>query len=156
MSSPVDSANLLIKLYELRREPTMRDARDCFARDYNPTSFDEILAALAGPNSGRFRMVSSYWDMAASFVNNGAIDEQMFNDANGEQVVVFAKLEPFVAEYRQRMGSDSYFAQLEKLVMKRPGAKDILAATRDRFRAMPAARQAATASTLAASQADRR
>ena len=53
-------------------------------------------------------MVTSYWDMAASFVTNGAIDEQMFNDANGEQLVVFAKLEPFVAEYRTRMGNPSY------------------------------------------------
>ena len=98
MSSPADSANLLIKLYELRREPTMREARAWFAYDFNPSSVDEIMATLAGPDSGRFRMVSSYWDMAASFVNNGAIDEQMFNDANGEQLVVFAKLEPFVAE----------------------------------------------------------
>jgi hypothetical protein len=143
VSSPVDSANLLIKLYELRREPTMRDARDWFARDFNPASFDEVMAVLAGPDSGRFRMVSSYWDMAASFVNNGAIDEQMFNDANGEQVVVFAKLEPFVAEYRQRLGSEAYFAQLEKLVMKRPGAKELMASTRERFRAMAAARHAA-------------
>jgi hypothetical protein len=139
----------LIKLYELRRDPVMREARDWFARDFNPTSFDEVMGALAGPNSGRFRMVSSYWDMAASFVNNGAIDEQMFNDANGEQVVVFAKLEPFVAEYRQRLGSESYFAQLEKLVMKQPGAKETLAATRERFRAMAAARRAVEASTLA-------
>jgi hypothetical protein len=144
VSSPVDSANLLLKLYELRREPTMREARDWFARDFNPTSIDEVMATLAGPNSGRFRMVSSYWDMAASFVNNGAIDEQMFNDANGEQVVVFAKLEPFVAEYRQRLGSQAYFAQLEKLVMKIPDAKNVLAATRDRFRAMAAARRQAT------------
>jgi hypothetical protein len=140
VSSPVDSANLLIKLYELRRDPVMRDARDWYAREFNPTSFDEVMAALAGPNSGRFRMVSSYWDMAASFVNNGAIDEQMFNDANGEHVLVFAKLEPFVAEYRQRLGSDAYFAQLEKLVMKQPGIKEVLAATRERFRAMAAAR----------------
>jgi len=140
VSSPVDSANLLIKLYELRRDPVMRDARDWYAREFNPTSFDEVMSALAGPNSGRFRMVSSYWDMAASFVNNGAIDEQMFNDANGEHVLVFAKLEPFVAEYRQRLGSDAYFAQLEKLVMKQPGIKEVLAATRERFRAMAAAR----------------
>jgi hypothetical protein len=149
VSSPVDSAKLLIKLYELRREPTMREARDWFARDFNPSSIDEVMGTLAGPNSGRFRMVSSYWDMAASFVNNGAIDEQMFNDANGEQVVVFAKLEPFVAEYRQRLGSESYFAQLEKLVTKRPGAKELLASTRERFRGMAEARRAAAAETPA-------
>ena len=60
--------------------------------------------------------------------------------------MVFAKLEPFVAEYRQRLGSESYFAQLEKLVMKHPGAKELMAATRERFRAMAAARRSPAAS----------
>src|SRR6478735_10101825 len=129
-----------MKLYDLRREPAMREARAWFAADFNPTTFEEVQQALRGPMSPQFRMVTSYWDMAASFVNNGAIDEQMFNDANGEHVLVFAKLEPFVAEYRQRLGSDAYFAQLEKLVMKQPGIKEVLAATRERFRAMAAAR----------------
>ena len=145
MSSPVDSAKLLIKLYELRREPTMREARTWFAFDFNPSSIDEVMGTLAGPNSGRFRMVSSYWDMAASLVNNGAIDEQMFNDANAEQFVVFAKVEPFVAAYREMMGNPGAWSHLEKAVMKTPGAKERLAATRERFRAMAAARRAAPA-----------
>ena len=72
-----------------------------------PTSIDDVMQALMGPNSGYFRMVTSYWDMAASFVLNGAIDEQMFNDANGEQLVVFAKMEPFLADYRTRIGYPS-------------------------------------------------
>ena len=141
MSSPYESADLLMKLYDLRREATMREARGWYFREFHPASADDMLATLGGPHSGHFRMVTSYWDMAASFVLNGAIDEQMFNDANGEQVVVFAKLEPFVAEYRQRLGSESYFAQLEKLVMKRPGAKELMASTRERFRAIAAARR---------------
>jgi hypothetical protein len=90
-------------------------------------------------------MVTSYWDMAASFVNNGAIDEAMFNDANAEQLVVFAKVEPFVTAYREMMGNPSAWAHLERLVMKTPGAKERLAAYRERFRAMAAARRAAPA-----------
>ena len=78
--------DLLLRLYELRREPTMREARNWFAREFNPDTADEVVQAMMGPNSGHFRMVTSYWDMAASFVLNGAIDEQMFNDANGEQL----------------------------------------------------------------------
>ncbi len=105
MSSPYESATLLIRLYELRREPTMREARNWFARSFNPTSSEDLLQAVSGPNSAHFRMVTSYWDMACSFVLNGAIDEQMFTDANGEHVVVFAKLEPFVGDYRARMGN---------------------------------------------------
>jgi hypothetical protein len=76
--------------------------------------------------------------MVASFVLNGAIDEQMFNDANGEQVVVFAKIEPFLAAYREKMGFPHYLGNLEKVVLSRPGAKDSLAALRERFRAMAA------------------
>jgi hypothetical protein len=140
LSSPHESAELLLKLYELRREATMREARAWFASQFNPSTFEEVQRTLAGPQSGHFRMVTSYWDMAASFVNNGAIDEQMFNDANGEQYVVFAKIEPFVEQYRQMMGNPHAWSQLEKLVMRTPGAADRLAGIRERFRKMAAAR----------------
>ena len=136
MSSPYESATLLIRLYELRRDPTMREARNWYARSFNPTNIDEVMQAVTGPTSAYFRMVTSYWDMASAFVLHGAIDEAMFNDSNGEQHVVFAKLEPFMAEYRSRMGNPAYLGSLEKLVMKSPGAKERLATLRERFRAM--------------------
>ena len=139
MSTPYESATLLIRLYELRREPTMREARAWYARSFNPGSVDDVVQAVAGPNSAHFRMVTSYWEMAASFVNNGAIDEQMFSDANGEHIVIFAKIQPFIEEYRQRTGFPHYLNNLEKLLMKTPGMPERLAATRERFRAMAAA-----------------
>jgi hypothetical protein len=142
-STPYESATLLLRLYELRREPTMREARNWFAREFNPSSIDDVVQALMGPNSGHFRMVTSYWDMAASFVLNGAIDEQMFNDANGEQIGVFAKMEPFLNDYRARMGNPKYLAQLEQIVMRRPGAKESLAAMREWFRQRAATAQRA-------------
>jgi len=145
VSSLYESADLLMKLYDLRREPAMREARAWFAADFNPTTFEEVQQALRGPTSPQFRMVTSYWDMAASFVLNSAIDEGMFNDANGEQFVVFAKVEPFIAEYRQMMGNPGALGHLEKIVMKTSGAKERLAALRERFRAMAAARRAAPA-----------
>jgi hypothetical protein len=138
-STPYESATLLIRLYELRREPTMRQARNWFALEFNPSTFDDVMQALMGPNSGHFRMVISYWDMVASFVLNGAIDEQMFNDANGEQIGVFAKMEPFLADYRTRIGNPRYLAQLEQVVMRRPGATEQLAAMREWFRSRAAA-----------------
>ena len=136
MSSLYESASLIIRLYELRRDSTMREARNWYARSFNPTTVDEVMQAVSGPNSAYFRMVTSYWDMACSFVLNGAIDATMFNDANGEQHVVFAKIEPFIGEYRTRMGNPAYLASLEKLVMKAPGAKERMVALRERFRAM--------------------
>jgi hypothetical protein len=63
----------------------------------------------------------------------------MFNDANGEHYVVFSKIEPFIAEYRARMGNPAYLASLEKLVMNAPHAKERMASIRERFRAMAAA-----------------
>jgi hypothetical protein len=79
-------------------------------------------------------MVTSYWDMAASFVLNGAIDEKMFTESNGEHVIVYAKMEPFLAEYREKMGNPNYYASIEQLVLKAPGIKERLASIRERFR----------------------
>ena len=138
-STPYESATLLIRLYELRREETMREARNWFGREFNPNTIDDVMQALMGPNSGHFRMVTSYWDMVASFVLNGAIDEQMFNDANGEQVGVFAKVEPYLTDYRARVGNPKYLSQLEQIVLRRPGAKEQLAAMREWFRSRAAA-----------------
>jgi hypothetical protein len=129
-----ESADLLLKLYELRREPTMREARTWYARSFNPDSLDDVMSALMGPNGAHFRMVTSYWDMAASFVLHGAIDEAMFNDANGEHLIVLAKIEPFLEAYRQQMGAPKAYASLETLVMQQPGARERLAGLRERFR----------------------
>jgi hypothetical protein len=141
VSSPYESADLLLKLYELRREPTMRQARQWFG-SFHPQTADDIGAVLRSEHSAYYRMVTSFWDMAASFVNNGAIDEKMFNDANGEQIFVFARLEPFLAEYRAKAGQPHYLAQLEQLIMRMPNAQERLAHMRERIRAMAAARAA--------------
>lgn len=141
-TAPYESADLLLKLYDLRRETKMREARTWFI-GFTPESADDLLATLQGPSSASFRMVATYWDMAASFVLNGAIDEQMFNDANGEHIAIFAKVYPFLAEYRERMQLPHYLKSLETVIMRMPNAKERLAATRERLKAMAAARAAA-------------
>jgi hypothetical protein len=138
-STPYESATLLIRLYELRRDPMMREARNWFTRSFHPSSIEEVMQTVSGPNSAHFRMVTSYWDMAASFVANGAIDEQMFTDANGEHVIVFSRMEPYLEEYRAKMGNSKYLGSLETIVMRMPDAKARLAALRERFRTMAAA-----------------
>ena len=84
-------------------------------------------------------MVTSYWDMAAALVLNGAIDEKMFNDTNGEQLGVFMKMQPFLADYRAKLGNPGYLANLEKVVLNRPGAVEMMAALRERLRSAAAA-----------------
>ena len=133
MSTPYESATLINRLYELRREETMREARGWYVREFHAASADDILQTLGSAHSGHYRMVTSYWDMAASFVLNQAIDEKMFNDANGEHLIVFAKIEPVLQEYREKVGNPSYLRSLERLTMRRPNAKEQMASIRQRF-----------------------
>lgn len=140
MSTPHESADLILKLYELRREERMREARDWFSR-FDPQSAQDVVAAVMNPQSSAFyRMVTSYWDMACSFVQNGAIDEAMFNAANGEHVFVFAKIEPHVAELRTMLNSPGMLKNLEAVVMRQPDAAAKLEAMRERSRRMAAMR----------------
>ena len=131
--SKQEDANLILKLYDLRREPVMREARNWFF-SFNPTSVAEYMDAMMGEHSGHLRMVISYWDMAASLVNNGAIDEQMFNDANGEQLFIFAKIEPILEELRQQWNQPDILKHFETLVRRVPENKEKLAAIRERIK----------------------
>jgi hypothetical protein len=76
----------------------------------------------------------SYWDMACSFVNNGAIDAQMFNDANGEHVFVYAKMEPFIPALREMTGAPHFLAHLEKVVKALPDYETRLEGVRMRIK----------------------
>src|SRR6266853_5473059 len=102
--SKQEEAGLILKLYELRRDDTMRKARDWYFRDFNPQSMADFNEAIFGEHSGHLRMVVSYWDMAAAFVNNGAIGLELFNDSNGEPIGVFSKIEPLLPEIRAAYG----------------------------------------------------
>jgi hypothetical protein len=132
MSTEHESMMGILKLYELRAEATMRQARNWFATGFYPESTRDILGALVGEHSAEFRMVASYWDMAAAFVVMGAIDEEMFNAINTEHVLVYAKLEPFLAELRAVPGVPPYLylKHLEPLVLRMPDAEARVAAMR--------------------------
>ena len=112
----------ILKLYELRRDEKMRTARAWFFSEFAPKSAMDIIGLYRGGEqaSANFRIVTSYWDMAASFVLNGAIDEKMFLDANSEQTFVYAKVQPFLAEIRGLFNEPEYLSHLEQLAMKIP------------------------------------
>jgi len=144
-------ADLILKLYELRREPVMREARSWFAT-FNPKSIGDITEVLTSDKSGYYRMVTSYWDMAAALVNNGAIDAQMFNDANGEHVFIYARLEPFVADIRAQ-GNRQFLVQLEKLVKEMPDIEERLKYVRERIQKLIEMAQMRAAAKAAAGDA---
>ncbi len=131
--SKQDEAGLILKLYELRREQTMRQARDWFFRDFHPESMNDFNEAMFSEHSGHLRMVLSYWDMAAALVNNGAISMELFNDANGEQIAVFSKLEPLLGELRAAYGPQ-FLHSFEKLIDATPDGHKKVAEARERMK----------------------
>jgi hypothetical protein len=142
-----EEADLILKLYELRREATMRKAREWYFLEFNPESIADFKESLLGEHSGHLRMIMAYWDMAAALVNHGAISRELFNDTNNEHFSVFAKLEPILAEARGLTGPQ-FLANLEKLIDATPQGRARLAAIRERMkgiRAEVAARQAQAA-----------
>lgn len=146
--SKQEEAGLILKLYELRREDTMRKARDWYFRDFNPQSMAEFTEAIFGEHSGHLRMVVTYWDMAAALVNDGAISLELFTTTNGEHIGVFTKIEPLLAQIRAAYGP-RFAVNLEKMIDATPDGRKQVAEFRERMnavRAQLAARQAQAAS----------
>ena len=134
--SKAKSADLIIKLYDLRREATMRKARD-WMFSFNPTTVEDFERTMMDPEVGGYlRMVLSYWEMAAAFVNHGAIDPELFYDTAGEHIGVFAKIEPFIAELRTKWQEPEAFKHLEKVIYDLPGGKEKLEKTRQWMKAI--------------------
>ncbi len=132
-----EEADLILKLYELRREGTMRQARDWFFREFNPESLADMNNAMFSEHSGHLRMVMTYWDMAAALVNHGAISVDLFSDTNGEHLSVFSKLEPLLGEMRASYGPQ-VLVNLEKLIDAMPNGRERVAAIRERMKGIRA------------------
>jgi len=135
MPTPFESALLNLKLYELRREPVLREARAWFLRDFNPDSLAELGEVVSGERNASFRMVLGYWDMAASLVTTGAIDATAFLAAHGEIFATFAKVQPFLDEIRRASSEPDFCTHLEKVVMADQNAGAIMLRRREAIRA---------------------
>ena len=95
--------DIILRLYELRREPVMREARKFMAFEFWPSSYEDLgkLFGAGGKEFAYFRQVTSYWDMALSFVARGALDPALFLDNCNEMIFVYAKLKPFLPQLRE-------------------------------------------------------
>lgn len=125
MDTKAQDALVIMKLYEIRSEARMREARAWFFSEFAPKSGKDIVRLLLSgeKQSAYYRMVASHWEVASSLVNNGGIDEKMFLEANTEHLAVFAKLQPFIIEIRETIGEPDYLAHLERLVMRVPNVE---------------------------------
>ena len=135
MPTPFESAQLNLQLFELRREPVLREARDWFLREFNPESFGDVVALARGERNASFRMVLGYWDMAASLVTTGAIDADAFRAAHGEIFATFSKIYLYLAELRTASGEPEFCKHLEAVVLSTPNAEAILRRRREAMNA---------------------
>jgi len=140
--TPFESAQLNLQLFDLRREPVLRDARSWFLLDFHPETLADFVAAITGERNASIRMVLGYWDMAASLVTMGAIDADAFRAAHGEMFATFAKVEPFLAEMRAAFKEPAFCRHFEEVVTGEPDAAAIMARRREGLRTLAAARSA--------------
>jgi hypothetical protein len=136
MSTAVESAQLNLKLFALRRDPVLREARGWFLGEFHPATFEDFTAIASGKRNASVRMVLGYWDMAASLVTFGAINAAMFRAAHTEIVATFAKVEPFLAQIRQTSGIPEFLQHVETVVRAMPGSAERVALLQEQFLAI--------------------
>ena len=129
------SADLILKLYELRRDPALREARHWYSTQFRPTGAAEMVSLyMSGATaSANLRMVTSYWEMACAMVNKGAIDQELFAKSNGEFIGFFSIIEPHLEELRAMINEPDLFGEWERVVRATPGAEEKLVARRRLF-----------------------
>ncbi len=142
-----EDAQLILQLYDLRREPVMRAARKYVVSELWPQNYDEFKAIVTGygtePNAC-FRQVLTYWNMVAAMVLRGAVNEDLFFDTNGEPYFLWAKFGHYIAQARKDQIDPEFLLHLEKL-MSKPQAKKRIKGLQERL----AARMAAAAAKAA-------
>ena len=111
-------AELILKLYEIRRETALRSARDYVGGEFQPKSVDEFVSLVkdGGKPSGHILQVYGYWDMVAAFVVHGALDESLIFDTCQEMYFQFEKIQPYLAGFRQKMDLPEFLKSMEAVV----------------------------------------
>jgi hypothetical protein len=111
-----DDANLVLRLYDTRREDRLRKARAWFAGNFKGVSTIEQFQKVCAPGTDEnasFRMVTTYWDMAASFVTNGVLNEVLLYDSGRELLFVWERSKDYIAAFRQANKDSTYLKNLE-------------------------------------------
>ena len=124
-----------MSLYDLRREKKMREARTWVIRSFHPQSVEDFLAIMKTDEYTYVRMVTSYWDMAASFVVHGAIDPGMFRAVSGEMLAVYCKVEHMIDELRE-VQKPFLFKHIENVAADWPMAEQMMGRMREYFKGL--------------------
>jgi len=118
----IDDARLILELYDLRREPEMRKARQWWLITFWPKSADDfvkVASAMGSEENNWLRQVGGYWGIAVSFVLNDVLSEKLFFQVSfcGELYFIFAKVRPFLKEIREKMNNPDLFLNMEKAIL---------------------------------------
>ena len=138
MPATPQDAELLLKLYDLRRETEIRKARNWWLTQFWPENADEIMKIgqnLGSQENNWLRMVGGYWEMAASLAVHGAVNKELFLEPSfsGEMFFFYAKFKPFLAELREKMQAPNMFRNVETLINTSPAAQEFLKGTENRI-----------------------
>jgi hypothetical protein len=110
-----DDVNLILRLYDMRREEKLRAARAWFVSNFKPKTMEDVmkLAAPGSDQNANFRQVVSYWDMVASFVTAGVLNEELLYQNTRELLLVWIRLKPVVNEIRAHQKDPNAWKNLE-------------------------------------------
>ncbi len=116
MQPTYDDANLILRLYEMRREATMRDARGWFSSSCKPQSFEDLMKNIAPPgtlHNAYYRQVTSYWEMVAGFITSGVLNKDLFVQSGMEMLLVWIRIHKIVPEMRAAHGNPKAMHNIE-------------------------------------------
>lgn len=127
----VADAQLILQLYDLRREAEMRKARAWWAGEFFPDNADDFLKvawAMGTQENAWLRQVGGYWGIVASFVLTGVLNEELFLQPgfSGEMFLIYAKIHPFVKDLRKKLNDPNAFLQVEKAITRTKWGRDRL------------------------------
>lgn len=144
-------AQLIVQLYDLRRESEMRKARAWWTTEFFPETADDFLKvawAMGTQENAWLRQVSGYWGLVSSFVINGVLKERLFLTPgfSGELFLIYAQIHPFMKELRQKLNDDQAFQEIETAVTRTQWGRDRLEFTIKRVANLREKRKAASSS----------
>ena len=130
-------AELVLKAYELRREPVMRESRNVINGQFLPRSYDDVVAVSqpGHPMNAAWRQVSSYWEMIYNLARHGIVNAEYFVESNAEGLLLFAKIEPFLKQFRDQFSATA-FRNAEWVATETQAGREVFNRFRNRIEAM--------------------
>ncbi len=142
-AQPIQQAELILKLYELRREQVMRQARGFIGGEFLPSSAEDLVAQVSAGSqqSGFILQVYGYWDMVSAFVIHGALAEPLVYDTCQEMYFQYSKIQPYLDGFRAQMNLPEWMRSLQSVAECSERSRARVTLMRENISRIAAARQ---------------